>query len=137
MRTVLTFAVAALAAIPSAVSAQDAPLSDQDIVVTGSIYRGDVATSGARIDVPTKDMPLSISVLTDALIQDRQVRNLRDLADNVAGVRSRQSGSGAFTIDFTIRGLQGGNGSVVAVNGFRVENFSSGSIRRRSSAWNS
>ncbi len=99
---------------------------DQDIVVTGSIYRGEVASGGARIDVPLRDLPLSISVVTDALIRDRQVRNIRDLADNVAGVRSRQSGSGAFTIDFSIRGLQGGSGSVVAVNGFRVQNFSAG-----------
>lgn len=95
-------------------------------MVTGSRYRSDVATSGARVDVQVKDLPLSISVLTGELIRDRQVRNIRDLADNVAGVRSRQQGSGAFAIDFTIRGLQGGNGSVVAVNGFRVENFSGG-----------
>ena len=110
---------------PGAVASSGAD-GAQDIVVTGSIYRGDVATGGARVDVPTKDLPLSISVVTDALVRDRQVRNLRELADNVAGVRSRQSGSGAFTIDFTIRGLQGGNGSVVAMNGFRMENFSAG-----------
>lgn len=110
----------------TAVLAQDMSANPAEIVVTGSAYRGDVSSSGARIDVPIKDLPLSISVLTDALIQDRQARNIRDLADNVAGVRSRQGGSGAFTIDFTIRGLQGGNGSVVAVNGFRVENFAGG-----------
>ena len=119
----------AFALVPVAASAQavaDETTKPSDIVVTGSIYRGDVASGGARVDVATKDLPLSISVVTDALIRDRQVRNIRDLADNVAGVRSRQSGSGAFSIDFTIRGLQGGNGSVVAVNGFRVENFSAG-----------
>lgn len=104
----------------------DAAPTEADIVVTGSIYRGDVSSGGARIDAEVRDLPLSISVVTDALIRDRQVRNLRDLADNVAGVRSRASGSGAFTIDFTIRGLQGGNGSVVSVDGYRVENFSSG-----------
>lgn len=118
-------AVICLTAIPIPVSAQTASPADE-IVVTGSIYRGDIASGGARIDADVKDLPLSISVITDALIEDRQIRNLRDLADNVAGVRSRASGSGAFTIDFTIRGLQGGNGSVAAVNGFRVENFSSG-----------
>lgn len=97
-----------------------------EIVVTGSVYRGNVATGGARIDVPIKDLPLSISVVTEALAKDRQVRNVRELAENVAGVRARTQGSGAFSIDFSIRGLQGGNGSVVAVNGFRMENFSAG-----------
>lgn len=127
---------ALLAGVPVEALAQDMtvanpadpgePPAQDDIVVNGSIYRGNVASGGARIDVPIKDLPLSISVITDALIKDRQVRNIRELADNVAGVRSRAQGSGAFTIDFTIRGLQGGNGSVVAVNGFRVENFSAG-----------
>lgn len=109
---------------PSQAPADDLP--EQEIVVTGSIYRGDIAAGGARIDVPIKDLPLSISVATKALIEDRQVRNLRELSENVAGVRSRASGSGAFTIDFTIRGLQGGSGSVVAMNGFRMDNFSAG-----------
>jgi iron complex outermembrane receptor protein len=117
-------AAAQQAEIPSA--PQDKQADSIDIVVTGSVYRGEVASGGARIDAHVKDLPLSISVVTDALIQDRQVRNLRELSENVAGVRSRASGSGAFTVDFTIRGLQGGNGSVVAVNGFRFENFSAG-----------
>ncbi len=130
--TPVAFALAApcLAAEPSPVAQPEATNSDRstmsDIVVTGSVYRSDVSSGGARIDAAIKDLPLSISVVTSALIEDRQVRNLRDLADNVAGVRSRASGSGAFTIDFTIRGLQGGNGSVVSVNGFREENFSAG-----------
>ncbi len=131
LRSFALGAVIAGAAYAPTANAQDRPATqppaaDQDIVVTGSIYRGEVASGGARVDVPLKDLPLSISVVTDALIRDRQVRNIRDLADNVAGVRSRQSGSGAFAIDFSIRGLQGGSGSVIAVNGFRVENFSAG-----------
>ena len=123
-------ALLAATALPGASAAvareQNASSAANEIVVVGSAYKGDVASGGARIDVATKDLPLSISVLTDALIEDRQVRNIRELADNVAGVRSREQGSGAFSIDFTIRGLQGGNGSVVAVNGFRVENFAAG-----------
>lgn len=140
----LIWALAVSAAFPHVVAAQVAsPVPDaeertaaDEIVVTGSIYRGDVASGGARIDVPVKDLPLSISVATEALIKDRQVRNLRELSENVAGVRSRSSGSGAFTIDFTIRGLQGGNGSIVAMNGFRVDNFSAGFDPQASSASN-
>ncbi len=125
------FRVCAIAAImvpggafAQAPSSGDGPPNDGhqgEIVVTGSRYSGDVASGGARIDVPVKDLPLSISVVTDQLIRDRQIRNIRDLSDNVAGVRSRSQGSGEFGVGFTIRGLQGINGSVVAVNGFRVD----------------
>ena len=70
-------------------SADQMEVDGREIVVTGTIYRGEVASGGARVDVPTKDLPLSISVVTEALIRDRQVHNIRDLADNVAGVRNR------------------------------------------------
>lgn len=128
-RSAVALCVLLSPALSSALTAAEPPEHDgslEEVVVTGSKYRGEIASSGARIDVPTRDLPLSISVLNADLIDDRQVRNLRELADNVAGVRSRASGSGAFTIDYTIRGLQGTNGSSIAVNGFRFENFSAG-----------
>ncbi len=115
----LSLFLAAAGAAPLAATAE------QDIIVSGSAYRGEVASGGARIDVPVEDLPLSITVLTEELIDDRQVRNLRELADNVAGVRSRSNGSGAFTIDFTVRGLQS-FGQNIALNGYRVETFATG-----------
>jgi iron complex outermembrane receptor protein len=90
-----------------------------DIIVTGSIYRGNVTSGGARIDADVRDLPLSISVLTSALIEDRQIRSLRQLADNVAGVQSRLSGSGALSVDFTVRGLRS-IGGTTSVNGYRI-----------------
>ena len=92
---------------------------DQDIVVTGTPYRGEVSSGGARIAAEVKDLPLSISVLTKVVIEDRQLRNIRELADNVAGVQSRSSGEQAFETDFTVRGFTGYGGGV-ALNGFRV-----------------
>lgn len=95
------------------------PDNGSEIVVTGTPYRGEVSSGGARIDARVKDLPISISVLTQAVIEDRQLRNIRELADNVAGVQSRSSGEQAFETDFTIRGFAGyGNGD--AVNGYRV-----------------
>ncbi len=95
----------------------------EEIIVTGTAYRGEVSSGGARIDADVKDLPISIGIVTEELIDDRQVRNLRELADNVAGVRSRRSGSGAFAIDYTVRGFQGFAGGL-AVNGYRIEGFS-------------
>jgi iron complex outermembrane recepter protein len=97
--------------------------ADSDIVVTGTRYRGEVSSGGARIDVNVRDLPLSISVATDELINDRQVRNLKEVADNIAGVQSR-SGSGQFAAGFTVRGFQTfSNG--LAQNGYRVSGFGS------------
>jgi|JI6StandDraft_1071083.scaffolds.fasta_scaffold02372_9 iron complex outermembrane receptor protein len=99
--------------------------SSADIVVTGTAYRGEVASGGARIDAKIEDLPLSISVVTEAVVEDRQVRNIRELADNVAGVQSRSSGAQAFSTDFTIRGFQG-FATGVSINGFRVDGYAAG-----------
>jgi iron complex outermembrane recepter protein len=114
-------------ALPAPAFAEDAVSEDttghEPIVVTGTVYRGEVSSGGARIDAEVKDLPLSISVVTEELIDDRQVRNLKELADNVAGVRPRQSSTGQFTMDYTVRGFQG-FGLGLAQNGYRVEGFS-------------
>lgn len=133
MHAVLNHTLAGLMALVSvAHAAQSAPVvdgemdaadADSEIVVTGSRYRGEVASGGARIDADVRDLPLSITVLPEALIDDRNILNLRQLADNVAGVRSRRSGSGEQAIDFAVRGYQGFAGGI-AVNGFRVDGFS-------------
>lgn len=107
------------------VDADDDSDTTSDIVVTGTAYRGEVSSGGARIAVPIEDLPLSISVVTEAVIEDRQIRNIRELADNVAGVQSRSSGAQAFSTDFTIRGFQG-FATGISVNGFRVDGYAAG-----------
>jgi iron complex outermembrane receptor protein len=111
--------------LPHAAMAEDTDDQSSEIIVTGTIYRGEVSSGGARIDADVRDLPVSISVVTEQLIDDRQVRNLRELADNVAGVRPRQSSTGQFSIDFTVRGFQA-FGLGLALNGYRVEGFSAG-----------
>lgn len=112
-----------------AVAATHAPAhasdTTEDIVVTGTAYRGEIASGGARIDAKIEDLPLSISVVTEAVVEDRQIRNIRELADNVAGVQSRSSGAQAFSTDFTIRGFQG-FATGISVNGFRVDGYAAG-----------
>jgi iron complex outermembrane recepter protein len=112
-----------IAQTPEAIQQPAEDTQDEEIVVTGTVYRGEVSSGGARIDADVRDLPLSISVVPEAVIDDRQIRNLRELADNVAGVQSRRSGSGEFAIDFAVRGFQGFAGGL-AVNGYRVDGFS-------------
>jgi iron complex outermembrane recepter protein len=119
------FSLMGLALLPfsPALANDEAPADNDTIVVTGTKYRGEVSSGGARIDADVRDLPVSISVVTEELIDDRQVRNLKELADNVAGVRPRQSSTGQFTMDYTVRGFQG-FGLGLAQNGYRVEGFS-------------
>jgi iron complex outermembrane recepter protein len=98
------------------------PQKVETITVKGARYRSEVSSGGARIDAPVKDLPLSISVITDALIEDLAIRNLVNLADQVAGVSQRSGGPGAFTNDFTVRGFSSFS-SGAAVNGFRSDGF--------------
>jgi outer membrane receptor protein involved in Fe transport len=60
---------------------QNATPTAQSITVTGKRYLGEVASGGARIDAAVKDLPLSLTVATDKLIQDLQPRNLTNLAN--------------------------------------------------------
>jgi iron complex outermembrane recepter protein len=101
----------------------DEPEADSEtIIVNGTVYRGEVSSGGARIDAEVKDLPLSISVVTQELIEDRQIRNLRQLADSVAGVSARSGGPGAFSNDFVLRGFSA-FASGTAINGFRSDGF--------------
>jgi iron complex outermembrane receptor protein len=119
----IAIVLAAFASPAHAQAEQDGADTSGDIIVTGSRYRGEVSSGGARIDADVRDLPISITVLPEELIDDRAIINLRQLADNVAGVRSRRSGSGEQSIDFSVRGFQGFAGGI-AVNGFRVDGFS-------------
>lgn len=125
VRTVGAVSACAIVAIPQAAIAQTDPADDNEVLVVGTAYRGEIASGGARIDVKIEDLPLSISVVTEAVVEDRQIRNIRELADNVAGVQSRSSGAQAFSTDFTIRGFQG-FATGISVNGFRVDGYAAG-----------
>lgn len=111
-----------IALVSAAAQAETPEPAVDDILVNASLYRGDVASGGARIDVAVRELPLSITVLTDQLIQDRALRNLRDLADNVAGVEARIGGPAAFSNDFVLRGFSAFSAGS-AVNGFRADAF--------------
>jgi iron complex outermembrane receptor protein len=107
---------------PAAAASAAAEATLQSVTVTGSRYRGEVASGGARIDAAVKDLPLSLSVATEQLIKDLQPRNLVELSDQVAGVQQRVGGPGAFSNDFVVRGFSSFSGGA-AVNGFRSDGF--------------
>ena len=94
------------------------------IVVTGeegSRYVEPTSTTGTRTDTPLRDIPQSIQVIPQEVIEDQQVIRLNDAIRNVSGVvLAEQSSSGQR---FIIRGFDSPS---VLRDGFRLTFGSSG-----------
>jgi iron complex outermembrane receptor protein len=79
-----------------------------EIVVTGEReeeegYRVEESTTGTKLPVPQRDIPLSVQVLPRQVLEDRGVVDLDEFADNVSGVQ-RARGFGEAT-GYVIRGF--------------------------------
>ncbi len=80
-----------------------------EIVVTGEQeggYRVPNTTTGTRTDTPLRDIPLSIQVVPQEVIEDRNVTELGDALETVGGVVSAGGrGTSVFGANFLIRGF--------------------------------
>lgn len=87
---------------------QPAASTDQpiEVVVTGERdgYQVQNATTATKTDTPLRDIPQSIQVIPQQVIQDQQVTRISDVARNVSGV-SLQGSYGANTDAYIIRGF--------------------------------
>ncbi|MEM6610975.1 MAG: TonB-dependent siderophore receptor [Cyanobacteria bacterium P01_C01_bin.72] len=90
-----------------------------DIVVTGQVeedsYRVDNANTATRIDVPIRDVPQSIQVIPNKVIEDQGLVRAGDALRNVSGVTIQRS-RGNISNGFTVRGF---TDPVILRNGFR------------------
>ena len=100
-----------------------------EIVATGEQepeagYRVPNATSATRTDTPTRDIPQSIQVVPQQVLEDQQVQRVEDALENVSGVQQTVSSLNVAT-SFLIRGFETTN---IYRDGLRdPTNFSSGS----------
>ncbi|MEL6382264.1 MAG: TonB-dependent siderophore receptor, partial [Cyanobacteria bacterium J06626_18] len=95
------------------------------IVVTGEEDRGYVepnATTATRTDTPLIEIPQSIQVIPEEVLEDQQVIRLNDALRNAPSVVQSNTFGGGREI-FAIRGF---DGSTVLRDGFRVSESSSG-----------
>ncbi|MBD3885231.1 TonB-dependent siderophore receptor [Phormidium tenue FACHB-886] len=93
------------------------------VVVTGEQdegYNPSTATTGTRIEAPLRDVPLTLQVIPREVIEDRQIVNLTELADNVPGVEPVSGYGGLPSNDYYIRGFNAGESFR---NGFRDFTF--------------
>lgn len=113
------------AAQSSAQSATEAdPNEQREIVVLGqrrSDYSALASSTGLKIDAPLIETPLSVSVVPDTLLDDRQVIDLDRAGDTVAGIQSQDNYS--ITPAYVIRGFQT-SGAATTINGYRLFGFS-------------
>ncbi|MBW4509446.1 MAG: TonB-dependent siderophore receptor [Scytonematopsis contorta HA4267-MV1] len=97
---------------PATEAPQEKPSAQQDepieLVVTGEQdgYRAPDASVGTRTDTPLRDIPQSIQVVPQQVLQDRQARSIRDGLENVSGVTSIGYGSNSTREYFIIRGFE-------------------------------
>lgn len=95
---------------PGASAAQTPPAPQDDetieILVTGEQdgYRVPNASVGTRTDTPLRDIPQSIQIVPQQVLEDRQARRITDGVENVSGVTSITTAGGSRDY-FTIRGF--------------------------------
>ncbi len=79
------------------------------IVVTEEAQQGyqvPSTTTGSRTDTPLRDLPFSVQVVPQELLEDRQVQSVNEALRTVVGVNPDNSSQSAFE-GFTIRGFSG------------------------------
>ena len=112
------------AAAASAAAANDddatADLSTVEVVgrTESGAYQADEA-AGAKTDLPLRELPQSVRVITRQAIDDLGATKLDDVLDHVGGV-SRQNNFGGLWDNISIRGLPGNENTGMATlfNGF-------------------
>lgn len=96
------------------------PDEEIEVIATGEggvedNYNVPDASTATRTDTPLRDIPQSIQVVPQQVIEDQQVNRLEDALRNVSGV-STGDGFGGTTERFVIRGFAQ---DTTLVNGFR------------------
>ena len=112
-----------LSVTPEDTNAESEPDEEIEVIATGEaqddeegyvVKEGNTAT---RTDTPLKDVPQSIQVVPQQVIEDQQVQSLQDITRNVSGVIQEDTFGGSLD-RFLIRGFEQ---TVFLRDGFRDE----------------
>ena len=77
-----------------------------------------------KTDTPILEMPLSVQVVPQEVLQDQQVTRIEEAIPNVSGVYQTRAAFSDFADQFVIRGFL--NNQVVYRDGFRIDTGNSG-----------
>jgi len=95
---------------------------DEEIVVTGENsggYRVPNASTATRTDTPLRDIPQSIQVVPQQVLEDQQATRLQEALRNVSGVNQGNT-FGSTSDAFVIRGFAATSSGNILRNGFRL-----------------
>ena len=111
-----------LSVTPEDTTAESEPDEEIEVIATGEAeeedsYDVDDGTTATRTDTPLKDVPQSIQVVPEQVIEDQQAQSLTDVTRNVSGVFQANS-FGTTQDSFSIRGFRQ---DVFLRDGFRDE----------------
>ncbi|MEG4344219.1 TonB-dependent siderophore receptor [Microcoleus sp. A003_D6] len=87
-------------------------------------YRAPNASTATRTDTPTRDIPQSIQVIPQEVIQDQQVIRAEEALNNVSGV-TFEGGAEGQGLDIVLRGF---TGAPVLTDGFREYGLASSEL---------
>ncbi len=107
---------------PEGSTAQTQPDEEIEIIATGEAeednYNVDDATTATRTDTPLRDVPQSIQVIPQKVIEDQGITRIGDALRNVSGVTPQRDFAN-ISDRFSIRGF---DASRTLRNGFRTGN---------------
>ncbi|MDZ7865255.1 TonB-dependent siderophore receptor [Acidovorax sp.] len=119
-RLPLALAAAALCTGPAVAQDTPAQLSTVDVVgrTESGAYQSEEA-AGAKTELPLRELPQSVRIVTRQAIDDLGATRLDDVLDYVGGV-SRQNNFGGLWDNIAVRGLPGNEntGMATLLNGF-------------------
>ncbi|NDJ17921.1 TonB-dependent siderophore receptor [Myxacorys almedinensis] len=97
---------------------------DEEIVVTGeqNRYRVPNTSTATRTNTPIRDIPQSIQVVPQEVLQDQKVNTLTEALRNISGVTSGGSAFGTYD-QLVLRGFLGSNTGNYRRNGIEFPNF--------------
>ena len=97
-------------------TAQQTPDEEIEIIATGEgeddDYNVDNASTATRTDTPLRDIPQSIQVVPQEVLEDRQARQITDALENVSGIVSFSQPAGSRN-NLVIRGFEAFDGFLV------------------------
>ena len=114
-----------LSVTPQDTTAQEEPDEEIEVIATGQAqddeesYVVDDATTATRTDTPLQDVPQSIQIVPQQVIEDQQATDLQETTRNVSGVFKGNT-AGGFVERFLIRGF---SQEVFLRDGFRDPTF--------------
>ena len=98
-----------LSIVPEGTIAEEAPDEEIEVIATGEAedddYNVDNASTATRTDTPLRDIPQSIQVVPQQVIEDRNIETIIESAETVSGVVYNGGFAGAPTGSVIIRGF--------------------------------